>query len=161
MKKFTDRLKDLTSNPNIQDGLNTIKKTMDDGMQTVQSQWGNLGEGAKEKYTTIINQAFSVIPLLDEIGYNTTDFLVHIGMPTAVEVRIDTYHAMEKEDFEVFKKHYEGNKFFLKVLEALFMATELQRNFKTGELEPSGLELMVGMTPRVSLVYRKSADVVE
>jgi len=157
MKKLKDTLKEFSSraqnNPNFKDGLEQIKKTVDVGLKSVKSQWDSLGEDTQDKYTQIINQAFALIPMLKEVGYDTDEFLVNISVPPSIEIRLNYTQPLEKERLEMLKEEYKENGMFVRVLEALYMAGHMQTKFKTGGLKPKGIQIQVGIPPRVALVY--------
>lgn len=157
MKKIKDAFKEIgnlaQSNPNIKEGLEQIKKTVDEGLKSAKSQWDNLGNDTQEKYTNVINQAFEMIPMLEEVGYTTEEFLVNIAVPPSIEIRLNYSKPLEKERLEELKQHHKDNVMFVRVLEALYMAGKMQTNFKTGNLKPKGIQIQVGIPPRVALVY--------
>ncbi len=157
MKKIKDRFKEFSNlaqnNPNIKEGLEQIKKKVDIGMQTAKSQWDTLGSDTQEKYTNAINQAFEMIPMLQEIGYETEEFLVNISVPPSIEIRLNYKKSLQKETLAIYKQTYKDHSMFVKVLEALYMAGKFQTGFKTGNLKPKGIQIQVGFPPRVALVY--------
>lgn len=162
MKKIKDAFKEIgnmaQNNPNIKGGLEQIKKTVDEGLKTAKSQWDNLGNDTQEKYTNVINQAFEMIPMLQEIGYETEEFLVNISVPPSIEIRLNYLQPLEKEQLEVLKEQHKDNGMFIRVLEALYMAGKMQTKFKTGNLKPKGIQIQVGIPPRVALVYAPPAS---
>ncbi len=157
MKSFKDALKGLgdlaQSNSTIKGGLDQIKKTVDDGMKSAKNQWDGFNESSQEKYTEAINHAFDMIPMLQELGYETKEFLIHISVPPSIEIHLDANNTLTKEQVEAVKEKFKENIVFVKVVESLYRAGQLQKKLQSGTLQAKGIHIQLGIPPRVSLVY--------
>jgi hypothetical protein len=149
------------SNTTIKGGIDQIKKTVDslprnlvDGMKVAKEQWTGFNENNTEKYAKYINEALKIIPMLKEVGYDTEQFLVHITLPPSVEVHLNEIKTIEKEELEEIKEKYKENYIFVKTVEALYQAALLQKMINSEALQPKGVQILLGVPPRVSLVYQ-------
>lgn len=162
MAKLKDLFKDLTdaaqNNTTIKGGLDQIKKTVDGGMKAAKEQWTGFSENNAEKYANYINEALKIIPMLKEVGYDTEQFLVHITLPPSVEVHLNEVRAIEKEELAEIKEKYKENYVFIKTVEALYQAAQLQKLINSESLQPKGVHISLGVPPRVSLVYQPTEE---
>lgn len=157
MAKLKNLFKDLTevaqNNPTIKGGLEQIKKTVDGGMKSAKEQWTGFSENNAEKYANYINEALKIIPMLKEVGYDTEQFLVHITLPPSVEVHLNEIKPLTKEELEQIKEAYKEHYIFVKTVEALYQAAQLQKMINSETIQPKGVHISLGIPPRVSLVY--------
>ena len=180
MAKLKNLFKDLIhevsgqaqKNTTIKDGLDQIKKTVDslpdlatktrgnfaDGVKAAKEQWTGFSENSAEKYANYINEASKIIPMLKEVGYDTEQFLVHITLPPSVEVHLNEIKAIEKEELEKIKEKYKEHYIFVKTVEALYQAAQLQKLINSETLQPKGVHILLGVPPRVSLVYQPTTS---
>lgn len=165
MKSFKDALKGLgdlaQNNSTIKEGLDQIKKTVDDGMKSAKNQWDGFSENNQEKYTETINHAFDMIPMLQKLGYDTTEFLIHISIPPSIEIHLNANNVLTKEQVEKVRKDYKENVIFVKVVESLYQASQLQKKLESGTLHAKGIQVQLGIPPRVSLVYAPHSSTTE
>lgn len=157
MKRFKDALKDLSdmaqSNMTIKDGLDQLKKTVDDGLQVAKSQFDGMNENSQEQYSKIINEVLVIIPMLEALGYQTEQFLVHITIPPSIEIHLKNEKHITKEQLEDIQVNQKDNYLFVKMAEALYRAGQLQKTINSGSLQSKGIHISMGVPPRVSLVY--------
>jgi hypothetical protein len=158
MDKLKNLFRDLTdaaqSNPAIKDSIEQIKKTMDSGMKSAKEQWEGFGENSTEKYANYIKEALKIIPMLKEVGYETEQFFIHITLSPSIEINLVSIQPMEKERLEQIKERYKENYIFVKTVEALYGASQLQKLIKSDAIEPKGVNILLGVPPKVSLVYK-------
>lgn len=144
--------KDKTAS-NIKSNIDTAKKNVNNKVDVAKSKLENISLDAKKKYTQTVNQGFEMIPMLQEIGFETEEVLVHFAVPPAIEVRLQYHELPDEEDLKEYKEKYKKDKMFLKVVDALYTAGSFQSQFNTGVLKPSGIMLNMTIPPSVALVY--------
>ena len=115
---------------------------------------GNMGNDAKMKVLDLTNEIMSVLPVLQEFGYKTTELRVGVSIPPTIELDVLKIHEITQEEYDAKLEKYKAKKMFKLILRALESARSIQDKLSMGDDYYHEFSLQISIPPNVGIKYR-------
>jgi hypothetical protein len=108
---------------------------------------------ASRRLNEATTQLSEAMPLIERAGFRLESLAVEMGVPPKLIPRFSVVKRVPDPEREALAKEAGGNRLGHAVLEALVKAGRLQRAVNVPELSFSHIEVLVGIMPKVRLVF--------
>ncbi|MFY0626357.1 MAG: hypothetical protein JXR07_08690 [Reichenbachiella sp.] len=135
----------------------SIKNTYGDAVDKLNGglkKIGDMGSGAKEKVLNFANEIISILPILEEFGYKTTEFRVGISIPPTVEMDVLKIEDLDEATYNKKLDDYHAKMMFVLILKALESAKSIQDKLPIGDDYHHEFSLQITIPPNVGVKYR-------
>jgi hypothetical protein len=100
-----------------------------------------------------IDEFHCLLPLFEQAGYKLVSLALDLGVPPKLEPRFCKVCDVPPERREELLKENLHHRMAHAVLRGLFRAHDAQEMLRVGDLTPQGMEISVGMMPKVRLIW--------
>jgi hypothetical protein len=108
------------------------------------------GHGAAQR---AIDDFHNLLPLFEEAGYKLESFALDLGVTPKLEPRfVKVCDVLPERRQELLREHLH-HRMAHAVLKCLFHANDAQEKLRVGNLSPRGMEITVGIIPKVRLIW--------
>ena len=121
-------------------------------LESMADKFANMSDSAKEKYVKYNNDLISLSPIIEEIGFKTTQIDLSMGIPPSF-----TFHFEKTKDVtperrtEILDQH-KDNALLKPIVKMLVAADNYQNKIQLGSFRFTCIEVNLGLTPGVNLV---------
>lgn len=152
MKKVIGKVKNQLSSSS--DVLSTVYGDAVGKLNNGLKKMGNLGTDVKSKVTDLANEVISVLPILEEFGYKTTELRVGISIVPTIELDVQRLAVISKEEHDEKLKKYKAKKMFSLIIKAIESAISIQDNLSMGDDYFHEFSLQITIPPNIGIKYR-------
>ncbi|MEO9964213.1 MAG: hypothetical protein ABJF11_00400 [Reichenbachiella sp.] len=145
----------------VKDGINkspeTLKSVYGDAVSKLNSglsKIGNMGTEAKNKVLDFTNEIISLLPILEEFGYKTTELRVGVSIPPTIEIDVLKVKEISKEEHDEKLQLYKSRNMFNLILKALESALSIQDRLSIGDDYYHEFSLQISIPPNIGIKYR-------
>lgn len=152
MKHIFNKVKDsLSKTPE------TLKAAYGDAVDRLNaglSKIGDMGNDAKDKVLNLANEIISILPILEEFGYKTTELRVGISIPPTIELDLLKVSEITEEEYNQKLEQYKAKGMFRLLMRALESARSIQDRLSMGDEYLHEFSLQISIPPNVGVKYR-------
>lgn len=149
MKDFLNKMTDKATE--MQDA---VKESMENifSMEKMTERFSKMSEDSREKYTQYTNDLIAVSPIIEEIGFKTTEINLSMGIPPSFTFHFEKIKDISPERRQAILDQHSSNKFLSPIVKMLLMADNYQSKIKMGSFRFSCIEIQLGLTPGINLI---------
>jgi len=114
----------------------------------------NMGSEAKNKVLNFTNEIISIIPILEEFGYKTTELRVGVSIPPTMEMDVLKVMEISQEEHDQKLEKYKAKSMFNLILKALESARSIQSKLSIGDDYYHEFSLQISIPPNIGIKYR-------
>lgn len=115
---------------------------------------GNMGSEAKNKVLDFANEIISILPILEEFGYKTTELRVGVSIPPTIEMDVLKVKEISKQEHDAKLEMYKARSMFNLILKALESARSIQTKLSMGDEYHHEFSLQISIPPNIGIKYR-------
>lgn len=152
MKQIIGKVKD-----SIAKTPESIKNTYGEAVDKLNSglkKIGDMGTEAKNKVFNFANEIISILPILEEFGYKTTEFRVGVSIPPTVEMDVLKVKDIDEKLHDEMMEKYQAKGMFTLIIKALESAKSIQDKLPIGDDYYHEFSLEITIPPNVGVKYR-------
>ena len=109
-----------------------------------------LTDSAKEKSINFMNDLLALPPIIDKIGFNTTEIAISIGLPPDVTFEFEKAEDVSAEEREAILEQHKDKPMLATIVKTLLIAESYHQKLKMGNFRFTKIEVCVGLTGGVS-----------
>lgn len=109
-------------------------------------------ESAKEKSIEFMNDLLSLPPIIEKIGFTTTEIAISIGLPPDVTFEFEKSDDVTAEEREEILSHHKDKAMLGTIVKTLLMAESYQQKLKMGNFRFTKIQMCIGLTGGVSFL---------
>jgi len=149
-------MKDLFNK--ISDNMAEKKEAMIDALDANLSfakfseKFTGMTEGAKQKSIDFMNDLLALPPIIDKIGFNTTEIAISIGLPPDVTFEFEKTEDVSTEEREQILEQHKDKAMLGTIVKTLLLAESYQQKLKMGNFRFTKIQVCVGLTGGVSFL---------
>jgi hypothetical protein len=100
-----------------------------------------------------IDDFHNLLPLFEEAGYKLECLALDLGVTPKLEPRFVKIRDVPLERQQELLEQHRHQRLAQAVLKCLFHANDAQEKLRVGNLSPRGMEISVGIVPKVRLIW--------
>lgn len=112
----------------------------------------SMSEASKEKYTKYTNDLISLSPIIESIGFKTSQIDLSMGIPPSFTFHFEKTKDISPEEREAILQQHSGNALLKPIVKMLITADNYQSKIQLGSFKFSCIEVSLGLTPGVNMV---------
>ncbi|MCB9047055.1 MAG: hypothetical protein H6550_13055 [Chitinophagales bacterium] len=142
----------------ISDKVSETTGTMMEGFENLFSlekladKFSDMSDASKEKYTKYNNDLISLSPIIEEIGFKTSEIELSMGIPPSFTFHFEKIKDTSPERRQEILAQHSENKLLKPIVKMLIAADNYQDKIKLGSFKFSCIEVSLGLTPGVNLI---------
>ncbi len=151
MKNFSERFKG-----NLSEFSKTLKNSSEEVLQKMKEggeKIGAVGEYSTNKAAKVVNDVIKVLPLLEEAGFQSNNFTIHLGLSPILEISFIKIKNLEIEEIEAIKELHQSKKMFSLILTLLLTADNIKNKIEADVFSFQNIIIDLSLSPKVSLHY--------
>ncbi len=149
-------MKDLFNK--ISDNVSEKKEAMMDALEAnisfakFSEKFTGMTESAKEKSIAFMNDLLSLPPIIDKVGFKTTEIAISIGLPPDVTFEFEKENEVSAEEREQILAQHQDKPMLGTIVKTLLMAESYQQKLKMGNFRFTKIQMCIGLTGGVSFL---------
>lgn len=112
----------------------------------------SMSEASKEKYTKYTNDLISLSPIIESIGFKTSQINLSMGIPPSFTFHFTKIKDTTPEEREAILQQNSGNPLLKPIVKMLIAADTYQEKIKLGSFKFTSIDVSLGLTPGVNMV---------
>lgn len=121
-------------------------------LEKLTEKFSNMSDATKEKYIKYNNDLISLAPIIESIGFKTTEIELSMGIPPSFTFHFEKIKDTTKEEREAILQQHNDNALLKPIVKMLVAADSYQDKIKMGNFRFTCIEVNLGLTPGVNLV---------
>lgn len=112
----------------------------------------SMSDASKEKYTKYTNDLISLSPIIESIGFKTSQINLSMGIPPSFTFHFTKIKDTTPEEREAILQQNSGNPLLKPIVKMLIAADTYQEKIKLGSFKFTSIDVSLGLTPGVNMV---------
>ena len=133
--------------------IKNIKESIKGKVSDAKDSIGGLKESARQKLLDSINNLNNILPIIAETGYVLKEMNVEVSIPPGVSLSFHKTKEISKDKVEKILKENKDKEMLKMIVNALVSADELHKKIALGKLKYTGLNLELGLPPKVVIKF--------
>ncbi len=134
--------------------INKFKQTFTNAGDLIKEQASALGDAAKQKGYSIINDWISILPKMKEYGLETSFFSLTVSINPTLEVELTgDAEKFTKDYVESLKEEAKGSTPMTLVFNSIKTTYQLHQQADLGTLNPLTVRIRVRLSPEIRVSY--------
>jgi hypothetical protein len=136
------------------ENLDAMKETFENifSLEKMTERFTKMSDDTREKYTKYNNDLIAISPIIEEIGFKTTQITLSMGLPPSFTFHFEKFKDIAPERREEILFEHKENQFLSPVVRMLIAADNYQSKIKLGSFKFSCIEIQLGLTPGINMV---------
>lgn len=122
----------------------------------VSARAGEIKDAGFAKLLETLDDFNASLPVLREAGYSLASVDIQIGLPPKIVAGFSVSAAVTDERVEALLQEHAEKKFTVLLMKSLYQAWRVQTKIKIVGLQPKGLQVEIGLTPTVTVMFAKA-----
>jgi hypothetical protein len=123
-----------------------------DKIKGVGSEMANLKNAGMDKVKGTLKDFEESLPIINKAGFQLAELNVGVGIPPSI-IACFTIKEVSSEILQEAQAEIESKKIGKLVLDSLIGATKMKEKLELKNMAMKGIEVEIGLLPKVTLVY--------
>jgi hypothetical protein len=133
--------------------IKNLKESIKGNVSITKEAVGGIKDTARQKLLDSINNLNSILPLIAETGYILKEMNVEVSIPPGVSLAFHKTKEISKDKIAKILKENKDKEMLKMIVNALVSADELHKKIALGKLKYRGLNLELGLPPKVVIKF--------
>lgn len=121
-------------------------------LDNLADKFSSMSDASKEKYAKYNNDLISLSPIIEEIGFKTTEIVLSMGIPPSFTFHFNKIKDISPERRAEILEMHKDNALLKPIVKMLVAADNYQEKIKLGSFKFDCIEVSLGLTPGVNLI---------
>lgn len=120
-------------------------------LDALSEKFSSMSDATREKYVKFNNDLIALSPIIERIGFKTTELELSMGIPPSFVFHFEKIKETTPEEREAIMNEHKDNPFLKPIVKMLVAADDYREKIKMGSFRLTCIEVTLGLTPGVTM----------
>lgn len=138
--------------------ITEVKDTMAEGvdnmlhLENFTDKFSCISDTTNNMYAQYTSELIALSPIIEEIGFKTTELEFNISIPPSVHLRFEKLKETTQEKKEEILDRHKENRFLAPIVKMLMTADNFQGKVALGSFKFRSVKINLGLAPGLNLI---------